>query len=183
MRILIAAFLCLVLTTAWAQGEQNSLKGTPVEDRLVFGMGIGGLSFSQTTDFIGLQPSVGYMLTRRLLGGASFTYRYTKYKTNPPQNFHDYGVAPFLRFLVTRNIFLHTEYEYLNYDFTDYRRSFESFIAGGGFVQPIGNKGAFYMMALYNFSYADPVAGQYSPYTSPLIIRVGVNAGMFGIGL
>ena len=183
MKILMVFVLCLGSLAAVAQGENNSLKGTPASERFVFGMGIGGIGFSSTQDFVALQPSIGYMMTRRLLGGVNLTYRYTKYKGGPvPATFHDYGVAPFLRFIVTRNLFLHTEYEHLNYDYTDQRRSFNSFIAGGGFVQPVGNKATFYMMALYNFSYQDPATNVYSPYASPLILRVGVSAGMFGIG-
>jgi len=93
-------------------------------------------------------------------------------------------VNPFLRFTFYRNIFLQTEYEYLNYEFPlsvaeTTRRSFDSFLAGGGFIQPLGDRMAFYLMALYNFSYQDQV--QYSPYDSPIVIRAGINIGALGL--
>jgi hypothetical protein len=58
------------------------------------------------------------------------------------------------------------------------RRTFDSFLAGGGFIQPIGQRAAFYLMALYNFSYQQ--TAQYSPYDSPVIIRAGINIGALG---
>jgi len=83
-----------------------------------------------------------------------------------------------------RNIFLQTEYEYLNYEyphtnFETTRRSFDSFLAGGGFIQPLGDRFAFYLMALYNFSYQEQ--SLYSPYDSPIVIRAGVNIGALGL--
>ena len=175
--------------TAFGQGEANSLKGIPFKERVVIGGGL-GLSFSSYQDFFALYPQVGYMATRKLMVGSGLTYRYTKYKDySPSLTFNDWGINPFVRFTVYRNIFLQTEYEYLNYEDLVYpvtaarettRRGYNSFLAGGGFVQPIGQKASFYIMAMYNFSYRDPMYGEYSPYSSPLIIRAGVNVG--GIG-
>lgn len=177
---LVVIFLFVSLTTTLAQGENNSLKGVPPNERVVFGGGLGG-GFSSTQDFVMLSPSLGYMLTRKLMGGVSFTYRYTKYKyVTPNVSFNDYGVAPFARFMIFNNLFLHTEYEYLNYQFYETRKAYNSFLAGGGFVQPVGNNASLYFIALYNFSYQTPLAGQYSPYSSPLVIRAGINVGMFG---
>lgn len=155
--------VCLVFLTfislvpAFSQGEENSLNGVPFSERIVFGGGV-GLGFSNVQDYVMLSPSIGYMLTKKLVAGTGVTYRYTNYKAvNPSVSFNDYGVNPFLRYFVYRNIFLHTEYEYLNYEFLVYnertRRGFDSFLAGGGFIQPLGGKVYFFVMALYNFSY------------------------------
>jgi hypothetical protein len=124
------------------------------------------------------------------MAGTRLTYRFTNYKDiSPSVKFHDYGLGPFLRFTVFRNIFLQTEYEYLNYEDLavprttaqeTVRRDFSSFMAGGGFFQPIGQKASFYIMAMYNFSYRDPKPNEYSPYNSPLIIRAGINIGNLG---
>ena len=128
---------------------------------------------------------IGYRLTARLLGGAGITYRYTNYKVYRPSiKLNDYGVSPFLRFTVYRNIFIQTEYEYLNYEFPvsaaeTTRMNFESFMAGGGFIQPLGDRLSFYVMALYNFSYDD--LDRYSPYDSPLVVRAGINIGALGL--
>jgi len=175
--------------TAFGQGEANSLKGVPVKERIITGGGF-GLSFSSYSDFFSLSPQIGYMATRRLMVGTGLTYRYTKYKDySPALTFNDWGVNPFVRFTVFRNIFIQTEYEYLNYEDLVYpvtqqrettRRDYNSFLAGGGFFQPVGQKASLYIMAMYNFSYRDPGPGEYVPYSSPLIIRAGVSIGNIG---
>jgi hypothetical protein len=177
--------LSIITTFACAQGEDNSLKGVPVKERIVFGGGF-GLSFGSNQDFFSVSPQVGYMLTKKLVAGTGITYRYTNFKVVKPSiKLNDYGVNPFLRFIVYRNFYLQTEYEYLNYEFPvtiaeTTRKDFSSFLAGGGFIQPISDKVALYFMALYNFSYKTPAAGQYAPYDSPLVIRAGISVGNFG---
>lgn len=179
---------CLALTMVapvFGQGEANSLKGTPIKERIVTGGGF-GLGFSSVQDFISVSPVVGYQLTRKLMTGTGFTYRFTNYKYySPAIKLNDYGLNPFLRFTVYRNIFLQSEYEYLNYEFPvsfseTTRLEFGSFLAGGGFIQPLSQKVGVYFMALYNFSYKTPGVGEYTPYNSPLVIRAGINIGNFG---
>lgn len=185
----VLLFFVLILTffAAFAQGEANSLKGVPMKERIFTGGGL-GLSFGNTRDFFSVSPVIGYRLTQKLLAGTGVTYRYTNYKlVKPSLKLNDYGVNPFLRFTVYDNIFIQTEFEYLNYEFPvpqtsneTTRKNFNSFLAGGGFIQPIGNSAALFIMALYNFSYRTPAAGKYTPYDSPIIIRAGVNIGNFG---
>ena len=156
----------------------------PLKDRIVTGGGL-GLGFGSVQDFFSVSPMIGYRLTARLLAGTGLTYRYTNYKvTRPSIKLNDYGVNPFLRFTVYRNIFIQTEYEHLNYEYPltiaeTTRRSFDSFMAGGGFIQPLGERFAFYVMALYNFSYQEQ--GVYSPYDSPFVVRAGINIGALGL--
>lgn len=170
---------------AFGQGEANSLKGVPFKDRIVTGGGF-GLSFGSVQDFVSVSPQIGYRVTAKLIAGTGFTYRYTNYKYYSPSiKLNDYGVNPFLRFTVYRNIFIQAEYEYLNYEFPvttreTIRRDFNSVFAGGGFVQPVGERVSFYVMALYNLSYKDPAIGEYTPYNSPLVIRAGINIGNLG---
>jgi hypothetical protein len=165
-----------------AQGESNSLKGTPIKERIVTGGGF-GLGFSGQRDFFSVSPMLGYQLTTRLMAGTGVTYRYTSYKVYTPSiKLNDYGLNPFARFTVYKNIFLQAEYEYLDYEFPvtlqeTTRQQFSSFLAGGGFVQPMGDKIALYVMALYNFSYKTPAYGDYSPYRSPFVLRAGFNVG------
>jgi len=178
---LVITFILTGFLTAFSQGEDNSLKGAPLKDRIVTGGGL-GLGFGSVQDYFSVSPVIGYRLTTKLLAGTGVTYRYTNYKFRKPSiKLNDYGLNPFLRFTVYRNIFIQTEYEYLNYEFPIYpyvettRRNFNSFLAGGGFVQPIGNRLSFYLMALYNFSYRETT--QYSPYDSPIVLRAGINIG------
>jgi hypothetical protein len=183
-RFIAAILLISSSLTAFSQGKNNSLEGMPLKDRIVTGGGV-GLGLGSVQDFFSVSPMVGYRLTARLLGGTGVTYKYTNYKVVKPSiKLHDYGVNPFLRFTVYRNIFVQTEFEYLNYEYPvsiaeTTRRNFESFLAGGGFIQPIGERMGFYLMALYNFSYQDQI--QYSPYDSPIVVRAGINIGALGL--
>lgn len=178
----ITAVVLLTSFPVFSQGKDNSLKGVPARERIVTGGGF-GLAFSSTQDYFSVSPVIGYQFTTKLVGGSGFTYRYTKYKFyNPALKLHDYSLNPFLRYTIVRNIFAQVEYEYLNYEFPlttkeSVRKDFSSFMAGGGFIQPIGGKLFLYVMALYNFSYHTPAPGQYAPYDSPLVLRAGVNIG------
>jgi hypothetical protein len=187
LRLLVIVFCvcCGVTIQAFSQGEDNSLKGVPAKDRIVTGGGL-GLSFGSYQDFFSVSPVIGYMLTKKLVGGTGVTYRYTKYKYYTPSiKLNDYAVNPFLRYTVYKTIFVQAEYEYLNYELpidnvNTIRQNFNSFLAGGGVIQPISPKASFYVMALYNFSYTAPVVGRYSPYDSPFVIRAGINIGNIG---
>lgn len=181
---LVVCFVFAAFVSAFSQGKDNSLKGMPLKDRIVTGGGL-GLGFGSVQDYISVSPMIGYRVTARLLAGTGITYRYTNYKVfRPSIKLNDYGVNPFLRFTVYRNIFIQTEYEYLNYEYPmpsreTTRMNFDSFMAGGGFIQPLGDRLSFYVMALYNFSYDD--LDPYSPYDSPFVIRAGINIGALGL--
>jgi hypothetical protein len=179
--------LVISIGTVLGQGEDNSLKGVPAKERIVTGGGF-GMGFNNYQDYISVSPIIGYSLTRKLLGGVGLSYQYVNYKDVLPGqdvSTNNFGLSPFLRFNVFRGIFLQTEYEHLNYEFITYpslettRQSYNSFFAGGGYVQPIGRNAAFFIMALYNFSFETPRPGEYAPYYNPWVLRVGVNIGGF----
>jgi hypothetical protein len=182
----VAGFLLLLIVTteSFGQGEANSLAGTPVKDRIVTGGGM-GLGFGSVQDYISVSPSIGYMFTRKLIGGLNLSYMYTNYKYfKPSLKLHTYGIGPFARYIVYKTIFVQAEYEYLNYQFPvsateTTRQGFDSFMAGGGVIQPLGQRAALYFMALYNFSYQQAKPGTFSPYNSPWVIRAGINIGNF----
>jgi hypothetical protein len=182
--LLTAAALLASVFIVLGQGKDNSLKGVPFKERIVTGGGL-GLGFGSVQDFVSVSPVLGYSLTKKFIAGTGVTYRYTNYKiSNPSIKLNDYAISPFLRYNIYRGFFAQTEYEYLNYEFPvttteTIRMDFKSFLAGGGLVQPIGRNLAFYVMALYNFSYQQPVPGRVSPYGSPFVIRAGINVGGF----
>lgn len=182
--MLIVVLLLCATFNAFGQGKDNSLKGTPFKERIVTGGGL-GLGFGSVQDYVSVSPVIGYSLTKKFIAGTGVTYRYTNYKiTTPSIKLNDYAISPFLRYNIYRGFFLQTEYEYLNYEFPvntaeTVRMDFTSFLAGGGLVQPIGRNLAFYVMALYNFSYQQPVPGRISPYNSPFVLRAGINIGGF----
>ena len=180
--IVILFFLMLSGSTVLAQGEDNSLKGVPIKERIVTGGGF-GLGFGNVQDYVSLSPIIGYSVTRKFLVGSGITYRYTKYKiTTPSIAFNDYSINPFARFTIYNGFFVQTEFEHLNYQYLNAgekdRRQFNSFLAGGGLIQPLGNKASLFIMALYNFSYTASTS-VYTPYQSPWVIRAGVNIGGF----
>ena len=180
--ILIGSTLIATAQSKKRKSDKNSLEGVPFKERLVTGGGL-GLGFGSQVDYFSISPLVGYKITEKLVAGTSLTYRYTKYKYyTPALKLIDYGVGPFVRYSIFKNIFVQTEFEYLNYEFPttpteSIRESYTSFLAGGGFFQPVGNKAVFFLTALYNFSYEEPLPGVYSPYYSPLILRAGISFG------
>ena len=183
-RSLLVLFVFAAVTTVFGQGKDNSLKGVSFKERIVTGGGL-GLGFGSVQDFVSVSPVIGYSVTKKFIAGTGITYRYTNYKiTTPSIKLNDYAISPFLRYNIYRGFFAQTEYEYLNYEFPvttaeTIRMDFKSFLAGGGLVQPVGRNLAFYVMALYNFSYQQPVPGRISPYNSPFVIRAGINVGGF----
>ncbi len=183
MKKILFPFLFLLFAFgAQAQWGEESMDEKPsLRDRMFFGGGF-GLSFSSYSDFFSVSPIIGYKITDKLAGGVMIQYRYTKYKTiTPPIKTNDYGISPFLRYNFWGPLFLHAEYEYLNYEYAfingeSTRLSFNSFMAGGGFFQPLGRNAGLFAMGLYNFSYrvnsSDPQA-----YDSPWVFRIGITAG------
>lgn len=174
----LALVLFMGTTAAFAQWGEDEMPEKPsFKDRIFTGGGLGA-SFSSYYNFVSVSPLVGVTVTPKLATGLQLTYRYSQYKTYRPEiTTHDYGVSPFVRFSVVGPLFLHAEYEYLNYEYPysvsdTKRRGYSSFMAGGGLFQPVGRRAGLYLLALYNFSY-----GADSPYDSPLVLRAGITAG------
>ncbi|WP_333820227.1 hypothetical protein [Ohtaekwangia sp.] len=182
-KTLITLLAMSVCTFAMAQWGEEEMSDKPtLRERLFTGGGF-GLSFSNYYDFVSVSPLVGYKITPKLAAGVQVQYRYTKYKQFTPKfSTNDYGISPFVRYSIYAPIFLQAEYEYLNYEYPittseSIRKTYNSFLAGGGFFQPIGRHAGFYAVAMYNFSYRAANYGEVTPYNSPLVLRVGVTAG------
>lgn len=171
-------------SVAFAQwGDEELDERAEWKERIFTGGGLGA-SFGTNIDYVSVSPLIGYKVTPKFAPGISFTYQYTNYKyVTPKISTSSYGVSPFARYNIYKNVFLHAEYEYLNYEFPvigseSLRKSYNSFLAGGGFFQPIGRNAGFFVLALYNFSYRSPTsASDFQPYDSPLILRLGITAG------
>lgn len=184
MKNLITILILVCSVNAVAQWGNAQLTEKPsFKDKVFFGGGF-GLRFTANYDFFSLSPIIGYRINQRLAGGLSITYRYTNFKNIVPNvSTNDYGLSPFLRFQVYGPLFLHTEYEFLNYEYItnsgeSFRQKYNSFMAGGGFFQPIGRNAGFFASALYNFSFRNPTSpNDFYPYSSPWVLRVGITAG------
>ncbi len=148
-------------------------------DRVFTGGNI-GLAFGSQI-YISATPTLGYKITDRFLAGVNFNYTYfkdniIKYQTS------SYGIGPFARYHIFENIFVHAEYEVLNFEpaFIDNtgsifilpRRWVPSLFVGGGYRQRIGTNSSFNILILFNV-----LDNLYSPYTNP-VIRMGFNIGL-----
>lgn len=184
MRFLLSIAILFFSSTVFAQWGDETLSNKPsLRDKIFVGGGLGA-SFTRYTDFVSVSPIIGYKVSPRFAPGIGLMYRYTSYKTvNPKLTTNDYGANIFARFKLFGPFFLHAEFEHLNYEFPGVspgetlRKDFNSFLAGGGFFQPIGRKAGFFASALYNFSYQSSYNYTYYPYSSPLVLRVGITAG------
>ena len=181
--LLTGFFLSLPLTVFGQWSEEQLVEKPSIRDRIFTGGGI-GLSFNRDVDFFSISPLIGYRLSQRAAAGVSLIYRHTTYKyVDPRVSTDDFGISPFVRFQVYGPLFLHTEYEYLNNEYILFngertREVFSSFMAGGGFFQPLGRNAGLFAVALYNFSYRNPSSAfDYYPYTSPWVLRAGITAG------
>lgn len=187
IRILIQALLVLCFSfiqmSGYCQAKENEYEFNKSQkkkkkgfqmDRVIVGGGF-GLQFGDIT-LVDISPTVGYMLTDRLLSGIGGRYMYFESKI-PGLEFKDniYGGNVFSQYLILENFLAHVELEVLNlqrgYDLED-RINITSFFVGGGYRSSLGGNSFASILILYNLN--DDI---YTPYTNP-VIRIG-----FGIGL
>ena len=143
-------------------------------DRMFWG-GSFGLQFGTYTN-ISLLPVVGYRATETFWLGIGGVYHYRSFRG---ERMHNYGGRVFAQQQVFENFLIHGEFEQLSvelplmnyntgvYEFS--RRFIGIPMAGVGYRQRIGERGAADILLLYNFnnSYA-------SPYSNP-VIRAGFS--------
>lgn len=145
-------------------------------NRWWFGGGI-GLSFGDV-DYVSIEPAIGYVPVDKVTIGTRLIYRHRDDdRFDPSVSSTDYGASLFGRYFVAPAVFLQAEYEYLDYEFlrvdgsTD-RDGYGSWLAGVGYSRPISSGASFFVLGLYNFSYADD---EPSPYSDRYVLRVGVG--------
>lgn len=145
---------------------------TSFKDRLYFG-GNFGMQFGTVT-LIDFSPLVGVMITPKYSAGLGITYQYFKDRRYYGGESSSYGGRLFNRYNVLPNVFLHGEYESLNYKSYYYdtpRRIWSNALfLGGGYFAPFGGgRGGANFTFLYNVLH-DNIR---SPYGEPYVIRVG----------
>ena len=163
-----------------AAQQQDSIpekKDRHIMDRLYIGGNV-GLLFGTTT-LIELSPQVGYRLTDRFIPGIGITYIYQNYRYyNVRYENSVYGGSIFSKYFLTDKLFGHVEYEMLNVEYLAFgqnlapmidRKWISSFYVGGGYSQPIGQRGFAQVMILFELI-QDP---WYPYYRSNPIIRIG----------
>lgn len=163
--LLILVTLCIGIT--YGQDDDRSFG-----ERLRFGGDV--IASFGTVTALGASPFVGYEVSERYIPGIGGTYIYLS--ANGIEQ-HQYGVRNFHRFLVTEELFVHGEFEYLSFrvntsnDVGGQTLSAPAILLGGGYRQPLGENSFFIMSVLY-----DVLEDPNSPYSGP-IIRGGVSIG------
>lgn len=155
-----------------------------MQKRLYIGGGLGfGISSYSTSLMVA--PVVGYRLTPSIDIGGRFNYTYYHYKDEPYKfSTNNYGLAGFARYYLFffNDLFIHAEYEALNYEVLDYftpdneaiteRLWVSSLFLGGGYRQWIGQNSFVGISVLWNV-----LDNLNSPYSNP-IFRIGVGVGI-----
>ncbi len=164
---ILIAFLIIVATPlfTFAQDTEEKVKEIPLRERIYVGGNI-GLQIGNLTTSVIISPTVGFRVTNRLTSGLGLTYQY--YRNRGWGNLsgftsvtHIYGGSIYSRYSITRQIFVHTEYEALNLDSQmnwqvtpgERGRFWEqNYFLGGGYRTQIGSRAFLNIMLLYNFN-------------------------------
>ncbi|MEI6489677.1 MAG: hypothetical protein WCP52_11985 [Bacteroidota bacterium] len=165
-------------STHIAQKEKER-KAEEAEDsfwkKTFFGGGL-GLSFGNPT-YVDVSPILGYRINEKVHAGVGVNYQYYEYDYGSYRfTTNIYGGSVFGRYYIKKDFFTHGEIEYLNlaaYNNIEKRIGVTSVLVGGGYIQRFSQYSGIVAMVLYNLTQND-----YSPYASPLIIRLGVNIGL-----
>ncbi len=152
--------------------------GTPVAPELVkpaqekskwFVTGNPDLGFSSSSGVnffnVGLSALLGYRVTERFAIGPGLTYQYSSISVAGfSKSFSNIGGRVFGQALITDNFFIHAEHEALRVEvplidnlgqLSTYRATVNSDFAGLGYRQHMGQRAAFDITVLYNFSSAN----------------------------
>ncbi len=179
-RLYLSTIFFFVLHTGMhAQESQQKLS---LKDRLFFGGGVTA-NFGNVT-VLGASPIVGYKFNNKLSAGVGVEYLYYREKWNRVlYETSIYGGNVFSRYRISDRLFAHAEYGFINWEipvfdpikyiYTTERRNVPHLYLGGGFIQPIGERSSFVIMALYDALY-NPLQ---SANPSPFIFRAGFNVG------
>jgi len=142
----------------------------------VFFGGSLGLSFGSYTS-IRVYPMIGYKLTPKLSTGVKFMYEYAKHSSSS-NTYNNYGGSIFARYRIIPQIYVHAEYNYMNYQGYNYlnegyRYAVPYLFVGGGFVQRIGKNSYAYAEILFDvLNDSNSPYNEWNPFYS-----VGVSVG------
>jgi len=137
--------------------------------------GMFGAGFSSYSAYVQVSPLIGYKITPAFHVGTRLTYIFNSYEVAPNkrENFHDYGVSVFARYIFFKGLFAQAEYEALSYDYghESGRMWVNSLFIGAGYFMNMGGRGFASFAILFNV-----LDNEYSPYTNP-VFRIGFGVG------
>jgi len=150
-----------------------------------FSGGSFGITAGSLTD-IQLDPELGYQFGKYLYLGIGVDYEYYSY-SDPTYGYSTtsqlFGGNIFGRYVFYKSLFAEVQVKAINWDAPqlDYLTqtvnsvnvTVPAFNVGIGYMQQVGQRSAFYVVALYDLIY-----GNNSPSPSPLSIQVGFNFGL-----
>jgi hypothetical protein len=168
----------------FGQPREERKSDIRMQKRLFVGGGLGfGISSYSTSLMVA--PVVGYRLTPDIDIGARFNYTYYRYNDAPLKySTNNFGAGVFTRYYLFffNDLFIHAEYEALNYEQVYVNSNWEvdrkeriwvsSLFLGGGYRQWIGNTAFVDITVLWNL-----LDSLNSPYNNP-IFRIGVGIGL-----
>ena len=187
-RILFFLLTIFIISPSYGQFGQPQNQGRnddfKMQKRLYIGGGLGfGISSYATSLMVA--PVVGYRLSPSFDVGTRVNYTYYRYNDAPlTYSTNNVGVGFFGRYYLFffQDLFLHAEYEALNYEQVYITNTYEvdhkertwvsSIFVGGGYRQWVGNTAFVGITVLWNL--LDNID---SPYNNP-IFRIGVGVGL-----
>ncbi len=140
-----------------------------------------GFNVSNTSAAILFSPLIGYRISNKLSAGGGPMFEYISFRYTPTDVYKNttLGVRAFARYNILDNLFVHGEYNLINYKlFATQERVWESHLPiGGGYRQSLGGRSTVNLMVLYDVLYnPDSDYNRYSTYNG-FIIRGGINFG------
>lgn len=189
-RLLLCLFLLGTVHLAQAQYYKTDTARKKEFDasRLVIGGSV-GLAFGDYTN-IDFSPLIGYRISEMFAAGVAINaqygaqrFRYYDGTTSQRNQYSILGGGLWGRFYPFDFMFIHVqpEYNFINVKTTLYNPKstytdhygVPSLLMGGGYVQPISDRAAINIMALY-----DVIQDGRSPYSNGIILRVGATLGL-----
>lgn len=142
-----------------------------------------GLSLGQVT-YVEASPAVGYwIIPEKFQFGLSSKFIYQSMRIdNTKWKSFLYGGGFFADYVIWNGIFARGEFELINKEsyFNNNRVNVPHLLLGGGYLQPMGDAGHFYIAAMFNLLDSDEsiYAGMFGNF--PLILRMGFGFGFPG---
>ena len=174
----------LAIQAQFGQPSSQKKDEFKMQKRLYIGGGIGFGISSYSTNLM-IAPIIAYRLSPSFDIGTRFTYNYYRYDDNYLKySTNNYGAAVYGRYYLFffNDLFLHAEYEALNYewprdvmqngDVITSRDWISSLFLGGGYRQWIGQNAFIGITVLWNV-----LDDLNSPYSNP-IFRISVGVGI-----
>lgn len=177
---LIVLAMCTATVSAQLPKAPSEMKG-----KIVTG-GNFGFDIWGNTLYFSVSPQIGYRLTRGLEAGVrlgyDLNYTFDRYYGN--WSVHHISAGAYINYEIIKGIYVHLEDEEtcrLVFDGLVSNGSgprwYNSLFVGAGYRQYISETGYAYITLLYNLRWDYSVGEVNSPYSRPLMVRVGYCFG------